>query len=93
MNVLKKILERRPLIVGWIWILLCIPAFLFWQESVPFLVAMSIYANIESSFATNAAKKETREMRASFDELKRLLEAMSERPPDPQTASPRDLQC
>lgn len=70
---LKRVMEYRPIIVAWIWIALTIPAFLWWQESVPFLVAMSLYANIEASFSTYASKKGEKEMQRELDQIKAKL--------------------
>lgn len=69
----KTLMEYRPLIVAWIWICLAIPAFLWWQESLPFLVAMSLYANIEASFSTYASKKEERNVEADLRKIKQEL--------------------
>lgn len=35
-----------------VWLLLCIPTLLYWSESVPWLVFMSIYAIITGHFAS-----------------------------------------
>jgi hypothetical protein len=34
-----------------LWLLLILPGVLFWRNSVPFLVAISIYANVAGHFA------------------------------------------
>jgi len=39
------------------WIALAIPALLWWKDSVPFLIVMSLYANIEASFAAHEATR------------------------------------
>ncbi len=70
------VVEYRPLIVAWIWIGLIVPAYLWWQESVPFLVAMSLYANIEASFATAASKADARQLDAMAAELDLIKEAL-----------------
>ncbi|WP_418345294.1 hypothetical protein [Rhodococcus pyridinivorans] len=49
--------EHRHRILGWMWILLAVPALLWWQESILFVILMSIYANAEASFAAHEAKK------------------------------------
>jgi hypothetical protein len=43
-----------------LWIGLTVPAVLFWKDSVPFLVFLSVYANIAGSVASwTAAKADT----------------------------------
>ena len=57
--------------LGIIWILLLIPAFLFWKESILFVIVMSIYANVEASFAARegaSAEKEQIESRKRIEE-------------------------
>jgi hypothetical protein len=57
MEKLRWLSEHRHQWIGWMWIGLAIPALLWWKDSVPFLIAMSLYANIEASFAAHNAKK------------------------------------
>lgn len=73
MNKLRALARKRPLIAAWIWICLIPPGLLWWAEMLPFVVIMSIYANIESGFATNAAKKEGAEMRERLDRIEEML--------------------
>lgn len=73
---LLAVLEKRPLIAGWIWICLIPPGLLFWADALPFVVIMSIYANIEASFATNAAKKEGVEMRERMTRMEAKLDLL-----------------
>ena len=57
--------------LGIMWILLLIPAFLFWKESILFVIVMSIYANVEASFAARegaASEKEQIESRKRIEE-------------------------
>lgn len=57
--------------LGIMWILLLIPAFLFWKESILFVIVMSIYANVEASFAARegaSAEKEQKESRKRIEE-------------------------
>lgn len=57
--------------LGIMWILLLIPAFLFWKESILFVIVMSIYANVEASFAARegaSSEKEQRESRKRIEE-------------------------
>lgn len=76
MSRLRSVLSKRPLIAGWIWICLIPPGLLYWAEALPFIVIMSIYANIESSFATNAAKKEGAEMRDRMERIENKLDQL-----------------
>lgn len=50
-------LSRRHLILGWAWIVLAVPALLWWKDSVLFVILLSLYANAEASFAAHQAKK------------------------------------
>lgn len=50
-------LARRHLILGWVWIVLAVPALLWWKDSVLFVILLSLYANAEASFAAHQAKK------------------------------------
>lgn len=53
----RKWLSRRHLILGWAWIVLAVPALLWWKDSVLFVILLSLYANSEASFAAHNAKK------------------------------------
>lgn len=66
-------LSRRNIHLGLgiLWILLLVPAFLFWKESILFVIIMSIYANAEASFAARegaSAEKEQIESRKRIEE-------------------------
>ena len=55
MNRLKQFLKRNKsnphlYLIG-MWVILAIPTYLFWRESVLWVATMSLYANIEASFA------------------------------------------
>lgn len=50
-------LANRHLILGWVWVILAIPAVLWWKDSVLFVILISLYANMEASFAAHQAKK------------------------------------
>lgn len=58
---MKKIWERRHLWLAWFWLVLAIPALLWWKESVLFVIMLSLYANIESSLAAYNAQKADKE--------------------------------
>ena len=49
------------LIMGWFWIALILPTFIWWRDSIMLVLAMSLYANIEASFGAHHAKKAERE--------------------------------
>jgi len=54
-----------------VWMLMTIPAVLFWKDSVPFLVAVSIYANVAGSAASwQAARADCNS--PTREDLKRL---------------------
>lgn len=54
---MKEIWNQRHLIAGWLWIVLAIPALIWWKESVLFVILLSLYANSEASFAAHRAKR------------------------------------
>lgn len=54
---LKHLWDYRHLIAGWGWILLAIPALIWWKDSVLFVILLSLYANAEASFAAYHAKQ------------------------------------
>lgn len=53
----REWLDRRHLILGWLWIVLAVPALVWWKDSVLFVILLSLYANAEASFAAHQAKK------------------------------------
>lgn len=56
---MKKIWEKRHLILAFAWVLLAIPTILWWKDAIVWVALMSIYANAESSLAAyNAQKKD-----------------------------------
>ena len=57
MSATERWLSRRHLILGWVWIVLAVPALLWWKDSVLFVILLSLYANAEASFAAHQAKK------------------------------------
>jgi hypothetical protein len=67
--------SKVQMILTLVWALLFIPALLWWKESVPFLVFVSVYANFvghwaawEASKAKEEAEAETQEAKAREDE-------------------------
>lgn len=45
---------------GWLtigWLLMAVPALLWWQQSVPFLVFVSVYANFAGHFSSWQASR------------------------------------
>lgn len=64
--------------LGVLWILLLIPAFLFWKESILFVIIMSIYANAEASFAAREgaeSESEQEKTRHQVDKMLSILES------------------
>jgi hypothetical protein len=59
-------------ISAYIWMALLIPAYLWWRESVFFVIAASIYANVKSDFAASEAADDSKVL-AAIAELKELL--------------------
>lgn len=45
------------LILGIFWILMAVPTFLFWKDSILLVLLMSLYANAEASFAAWEARR------------------------------------
>ena len=67
--------SKVQMILTLIWALLFVPALLWWKESVPFLVFVSVYANFvghwaawEAAKAKEEAEAETRNAQAREDE-------------------------
>ncbi|MDP9351679.1 MAG: hypothetical protein M3P51_09095 [Chloroflexota bacterium] len=55
---------RIHLVLTIVWILLLIPTLLWWRDSVTWIVAMSLWANIASHFAGwSAGRTEVRQER------------------------------
>jgi hypothetical protein len=53
------------------WVVLAVPAVLWWRNSVPFLVFISVYANFAGSVASwQAARADSNSV--SMDDLKRV---------------------
>jgi len=44
-------LKRFHAMMTGLWMLLIVPGILFWRDSVPFLVGISIYANVAGHFS------------------------------------------
>lgn len=56
---MKQAWERRHMILAVTWVVLAIPALLWWKDSVLFVIILSLYANMEASLAAyNAQRKE-----------------------------------
>ena len=74
-------LNRRNIHLGLgiMWILLLIPAFLFWKESILFVIVMSIYANVEASFAAREGAASEAEQRESTSRIKETLSKLYDR--------------
>jgi len=64
--------------LGVVWTLMTIPAVLLWKDSVPFLVAVSIYANIAGSAASWQAAKadQNSPTREDIERVERKLTAL-----------------
>ena len=65
MSATDRWLSRRHLILGWVWIVLAVPALLWWKDSVLFVILLSLYANCETSFAAHQAKKRAEKERST----------------------------
>ena len=49
----------------WAWLMISIPAVLLWKQSVPFLVFVSVYANVVGHFSSwQAARVEVKQVTA-----------------------------
>ncbi|MFI7073584.1 hypothetical protein [Micromonospora sediminicola] len=60
------------------WVLLAIPAALWWAESILFVILVSLYANFASELATSEAADD----RDVCDRLDRIERALAERGDD-----------
>lgn len=45
------------LMLAWVWVLLAVPALIWWKDSVLFVILLSLYANWEASMSAWNAKK------------------------------------
>jgi hypothetical protein len=54
---LKRAWCHRHLLLGYMWIVLAIPALIWWKNSVLFVILLSLYANAWTSFSTYHAKQ------------------------------------
>ena len=50
--------EHRHLLLGWMWVGLLVPTLLWWKESILWVAVMSIYANVEASFAAHEGRRQ-----------------------------------
>jgi hypothetical protein len=73
--------SKVQLIMTVVWAMLFIPALLWWKQSVPFLVFVSVYANFvghwaawEAAKAKEEAEAETRNAEAREDEAEDAAE-------------------
>lgn len=51
------------------WVTMLVPTVLWWKEAVVWVAIMSIYANVESSMAADAANKTDADMAAKLDAI------------------------
>lgn len=59
---MAKWLRRYHLLMVFVWAALAVPGILWWKESILFVIILSLYANLETSFgAYQAARTETKE--------------------------------
>lgn len=65
--------------LGILWILLLIPAFLFWKESILFVIIMSVYANAEASFAAREGAASEAEQKKSTSRIEETLSKLYDR--------------
>jgi hypothetical protein len=61
-----------------IWVALLIPAYFFWRESVFFVIAASIYANVKSDWAASEAADD-RKVMDRLEQLEIKMDGMLER--------------
>lgn len=55
-------LRRFHLLMVLVWVTLAVPGLLWWSQSVPFLVIMSLYANVAGELAAyQGARTETKQ--------------------------------
>jgi len=52
--------ERLHFVLTVLWVLLLIPSVLWWKDSVPWLVIISVYANVSGHFAAYEAARQER---------------------------------
>jgi hypothetical protein len=54
---IEMIREKYHLGLAGLWVLLTIPALLWWKESIIFVILLSLYANYETSMGAYHARK------------------------------------
>lgn len=55
---MKQAWKHRHMILAVTWVVLAIPALLWWKDSVLFVIILSLYANMEASLAAYNAQRE-----------------------------------
>jgi hypothetical protein len=76
-----KTWSRVHLALTVVWVLLMVPSLLWWRESVPWLVVMSVWANVAGSAASwQSAKADCNSpTREDLQRVERKLEALGHR--------------
>lgn len=49
--------RRVHLVLTWAWLALALPAVVWWRDSIPFLVFVSVYANVAGHWASYQAAR------------------------------------
>lgn len=76
------------LILAIFWIIMAVPTFLFWKDSILLVLLMSLYANIESSFSAWEAsrhKPKQKNARAKWRYSNSLVRVVRKRSAKPRT--------
>ncbi len=66
-----------------VWTALAVPAFLWWRDSVAFVIAASLYANVAAALSAASAADDRRVL----DKLDHIAEQLGTRRGDPGDAS------
>lgn len=77
--------ERRPMnkrvwfhrICAMIWIVMLVPAYLWWRDAIFFVIAASIYANVKSDWAASEAADDSKVIEA-IDGLQHRIDALTD---------------
>lgn len=54
---MQTALRRFHLTMVFVWLLLSVPGIIYWKESILFVIILSLYANMEGSFAAYMAAR------------------------------------
>lgn len=72
----QYIFRNNHFIQAYIWMALGIPTILWWKESILWVAIMSLYANIEASFAAHGSDREKIAMEKKWKKMENKLDQL-----------------